>query len=254
MTNYMRPDEQAAYSEIERAQGRDRMLKRGLNTVGTFGVGGLGAGLSSKIMPFLNQYITPDLAMKGINKVSPKLGEFIKKGLSKGLNLKDGLEFIKQNIQSAEQPKQKKNVIQQYSPELHEFITDQIAKGNTALQAAGMAKLVSNKSKFGKAIKQLEKDHKIDLHTLINDIYGKESSRQQGFSRFKEKIKKPGILEEEADRFQNAYGDVMNPPGSMPSGPPSAEAQAFGQQQGGQGQQAIMSILQKIQASRQGQP
>lgn len=256
----LRPDEQAAYSEIERAQGRDRNIKSGLKTAATLGaaaiagpVASFGSKMTSKILPFLNEYIPAELAMKGINKVSPKLGQFLQKGLSQGLNLKDGLDFIKENLNQPEQPKEQRNVIQQYAPKLHEFILSEIAKGNSPAQAAGMAKLVSNKSKFGHAIKQLEKNHKIDLHTLVDQIYGKEASRQKGLNKFNQKIKKPSMMEEELQRFQNEYGDVMNPPGSQPVRPPSAEQQAFTQQQGpGQGQQELMSILQQINQARRG--
>lgn len=261
----LRPDEQSTNAEIERAQGRDRNIKMGLKTAATVGTAiagvpaiAVGSKIASKVLPFLSEYIPADLAMKGINKVSPKLGEFLQKGLSKGLNLKEGLSFIKDNLSQPEQPKEQRNIIEQYSPELHQFVKEQISKGNTPLQAAGMAKLVSNKSKFGKVIKDLEKDHKIDLPTLLEQIYGKESSRQQGLSKFNQKVKKPSMLDEETERFNNEYGDVMNPPGSTPTQPPS-EQQAFtqqgqGQQQGGPGNQAMMSVLQKILQARGGAP
>lgn len=48
-----------------------------------------------KLIPFLDEYIPEDLALKGIAKVSPKIGSFLKKGLSKGLPLAGGLQFLR---------------------------------------------------------------------------------------------------------------------------------------------------------------
>lgn len=48
-----------------------------------------------KLIPFLDEYIPEDLALKGISKVSPKIGSFLKKGLSKGLPLAGGLQFLR---------------------------------------------------------------------------------------------------------------------------------------------------------------
>lgn len=249
MTSTMRPDEQAAYSEIERSQTRDRTLKSGLKTAATAAVGfggsalALGGKLGSKIMPFLNEYIPADLAMKGINKVSPRLGEFLKKGMSKGLNLKDGLEFIKENLGSQKKPKEQKNILEQYSPELNEFIKGHIQKGRAPLEAAALATIGEEGNKFNKIIQKMAKDHKTSFSAIIQSIFGAAKNNQQ-----------PQLA-----------NDVMNPVGSQPSGPPSAEQQAFTkqqqnsptppQQQGkpGAGQQALMSILQKIQQTRGGQ-
>ena len=137
MTNYMRPDEQAAYSEIERAQSRDSNIKRGVKTAASIAIGA--AGLSSRILPFLSEYIPTELAMKGINKVSPQLGNFLQKGQKMGLNLKDGLDFIKDNMQEKKEPaKQSKNIIKQYSDKLHEALESKIKKGLTPAQAISL--------------------------------------------------------------------------------------------------------------------
>ena len=85
----MRPDERAASSTIEREENSKRNIGRGIKTVASLGLAATGAGLSSRIIPFLSEHIPTDLAIKGISKVSPKVGEFLQKGMSKGLNVKE---------------------------------------------------------------------------------------------------------------------------------------------------------------------
>src|SRR5882757_5779361 len=136
MTNYLRPDEQATNSEIDSSRRRDDRLKGGLKTAAKTAIG-IGApafaaykGLGSKILPFLNEYIPVDLAMKGISKLSPELGNFLKRGMKDGLNVKDGLNYIKENLSQSNEPaKDKRNIIEQEAPELHQFVMDQIKQG-----------------------------------------------------------------------------------------------------------------------------
>jgi hypothetical protein len=180
MTNYLRPDEMAAESEIERAKQRDFNLKRGVKTavgLGTAAIGGL--GLSSKVLPFLNKYITPELAMKGINKVAPKIGQFLETGIKQGLNLQDGLNFIKDNMQGQSQiehAKEQRNIIEQYSPELHQFMTQEIQKGRSPIEAAALAQ---NNKKFADVIKKLSKTHKANWSAIVESIYGGGQMAQQ---------------------------------------------------------------------------
>jgi hypothetical protein len=204
MTNYLRPDEQASYSEIERAQSRDSKISKGLKLGGAAITGGLG----TKIAPFLSEYIPTDLALKGINKFSPKLGEFLKNGMSKGLNLKDGLNFIKENIggeqaEKKEAVKEDRNIIQQYSPELHQFIDQEVKKGRSPLEAGALAR-----TKFGQIIDKITKDHKTPWSNILESVYGGQGQAQ------------PSQTTQTAQQPQSG--------------------------QGGPGQQALMAILQKI--------
>jgi hypothetical protein len=61
--------------------------------------------LLNKILPFLNEYIPEELALKGINKVSPKIGSFLQKGLASGLPIAGGLAFLKDQLQGTKQQK-----------------------------------------------------------------------------------------------------------------------------------------------------
>src|ERR1700676_3962059 len=94
----LRPDEEANQSEIERDKNFRGNAKKAVETAANIGLTATGLGISARIAPFLSPLIPKDLAMKGINKLSPKLGDFLKKGLEQGLNLQDGLDFIKDKI------------------------------------------------------------------------------------------------------------------------------------------------------------
>lgn len=200
MTNYLRPDEQANLSEIERAESRDSNLKKGIKLATSLSLG-------SKVLPFLNEYIPADLAMKGISKVAPKVGEFLKKGTASGLNLKDGLDYLKNEFTSQESKKQpakeNRNIIEQYSPELHQFIDEQVKNGRSPLEAGALAQ---HDKRFSNIISKLSKDHKTPWSGILQTVYGNIQSQQTK---------------------QNNQT-----------------------QQPGQGQAALMSILQKLQQSR----
>lgn len=204
----LRPDEQATNAEIERARGRDQSLNKGIKTAAALGTAAIGGGIASKVMPFLSEYIPADLAMKGINKVSPRLGEFLQNGLKKGLNLKDGLEFIKDSFQSKDSVKEDRNIIKQYDDRLNEFLEKNIKKGLTAAQAIDLAQVFPN---YKKSMEQIVKDHKVPFQSIVEGLFG--SSHQA---------------------------------------PANAESHPQ-QNQEGQGQQALTSILQRIQAAKGGQ-
>jgi len=183
MNNYLRPDEQATYGEIERSQRMDRNIKGAAKTAGkaslTAGSFALASGtkLASRILPFLSEYVPSDLAVKGINKISPELGGFLKKGMEKGLNIQDGLDFVKENLTKQNEPaKANGNIIQQYSPELHDFIEQEIKKGRSPLQAGGIA--VSDR-RFSDIIKKLSKEHKMPWSSILESVYGADEMAQQ---------------------------------------------------------------------------
>lgn len=182
MTSTMRPDEKVALSEIERASSRDRTIKKGINTAVGLGTTALGIGATAKIAPFLSKYLTPEIAMKGINKVNPRLGEFLKTGMEKGLNVQDGINYIKENLmgqtskEAKEPAKQTKNIIEQYSPELNQFMSQEIQKGRSPIEAAALAQ---NNKKFSDIIQKMSKDHKANWSAIVESIYGGGQKAQQ---------------------------------------------------------------------------
>jgi len=187
MTSHMRPNEQAAFSEIENAQARDEKLRK-LGKTGSIIPAG---GIAAKIAPFFSHYLPTDLAVKGISKVSPHLGEFLKKGMEQGLNVKDGMDFLaksfgmtseeeqKQESTQAEQTpqpkpneeqkKEKQNIISQYDPELHIYISEALKKGEDILNVGTRA---LKHERFKKAIDKLTKDHGKSWYKILEEVYG----------------------------------------------------------------------------------
>lgn len=173
MTSHLRPDERA---EAARAR-KPQMIKNALD----IGVkGAAGAAVASKVVPWLSELIPTDLAIKGINKVYPKLGEFLKKGQESGLDIKEGIDFIRSKSVDKEPPKQNKNIIEQYSPELHQFIQQQIQNGQSPLAAGALAELEGKGTKgFKKVIQQIIKDHKAPWSAILQSVYGEPGKGQK---------------------------------------------------------------------------
>lgn len=180
----MRPDELANQALIERDMAKRKNIMRGASTLGGLAVTGLGggkalAGLASNVAPFLSQYLTPDIAMKGLKKVAPQLGEFLERGVKAGLNVEDGLNYIKESLQPKEEAEiGQKNIIEQYSPDLFQFIQSKISEGMTPLQAAALAQM-PGKSSFANVIKKIEKDHKTPWSNIVQTVFGNESNAAQ---------------------------------------------------------------------------
>lgn len=191
----MRPDELANQSQIELENRFASRGRKGIAALSSLGTAVGGAPFADKVMPFLNKYIPYDLALKGINKVSPKLGEFLKRGQEQGLNVEDGLNFIKENLGSkqTESAKQNKNIIEQESPELHQFMLDHIKQGRNAYQAGSIA---SKDKRFANVIQKLSKQHKLPWADIIDQIYGEALPKG-----------KPTMMQQESDRFNQQYGD-----------------------------------------------
>lgn len=168
----LRPDEEASLSQIERDRELRGNIGSGLKAAGSLALGAGAAGIGGKLMPFLNQYIPADLAVKGISKLSPKVGDFLKRGQAMGLNIEEGLQFVKDKLGGDQPAKQSLNIIEQESPELFQYLNEEIRKGRTPLQAAGLARLAS--SKFLNQIKKLEKNHKTNWTSIIQSVFGNE--------------------------------------------------------------------------------
>ena len=209
MTSYMRPDEEKTRSQIERSKAQDTTIKSGIKTAVGIGTSIAGAGMASRVAPFLNELIPTELALKGIRKISPKLGNFLDRGIEKGLDLKEGLQYIRDNLGSSKKAPDQRSIIEQYSPSLFGVLKNLIQTGRSPLEAGALVQLDKI---FKKDIEDMEKDHKVPFSSIIEATFG---SAQQ--------------------------------PQSVQGGQPQAQGQ---QQAGGQGQQALMAILQKIQQQR----
>lgn len=172
--SYPRPDEVAAKHQTEKIKHNQGIVKSGINTaigLGSAYLGGAGivlTGMASKILPFLNDKLPVDLAIKGLKKISPEMAKTLESGMKKGLNIKDGLNFVKEKLESEQTKKDERNVIEQESPELHQFIQSKIKEGDTPIQAAAKASVDKN---FGNVIKRLVKAHKTTWGKLVESLY-----------------------------------------------------------------------------------
>jgi hypothetical protein len=185
-----RPDERAA----EYQEGRDKSVRK--SVIG-------GASALASITPFLSQYVPADLAMKGINKVFPQIGKFLKKGQSMGLDLREGLDFLKDKIGSKEPAKEDRNIIEQESPELFSFLDQAIKGGRNPIEAAAIAQ---QDKRFAPIIQKLMKAHKTPWSSIIESIFGSgDQGKAAALQQFNAR-KNPGMAEGLQQQFQGQYG------------------------------------------------
>ncbi len=178
----MRPDEEANRDEIQRDKNFQKNVSSAIGSAAAIGTGGAAA----RVIPFLSKFLTPDIAMKGLSKVSPKIADFLQRGQSMGLNVQDGLQYLRDSIepkqesqQAQSQPaKENRNIIEQYSPNLFQYIKDLISQGNKPVEAAIKAKKFLTEGESKKAISQIEKDHKTKFEDIVQSIFGNEAVNQ----------------------------------------------------------------------------
>ena len=232
---FMRPDERASFSESERENRFERNIKGGLKGIGKLALGTGSLGIGAKIAPFLSELIPVDLAMKGINKLAPKVGQFLKKGQEMGLNLKEGLDFLKKNM--GEKEPEKKELAKESAGKTESFFTQ-------AFQFLKSGKSVERADPFLKYAKQFVDSGKIkdveDLKTLYEMFKQQQSGQQKKGST--------GLSQGLQEQFNQGYGPQGQ---AQPQQPRQQQAQP--QQTAGPGQQALMAILQKINQGK-GQP
>ena len=202
----LRPDELQSQQSIEESRRNRERLKSGVKTVAGLGLSAAGAGLGSRILPFLNEMIPSDLAIKGISKISPKVGDFLRRGMDKGLDLKEGFNFLKENLTKEQKAKEPHDIISGYSPELSRFLKEHIQSGRSPKEAAAIAK---SGTPHSKAVKQIEKETGENFVDFVERLFGGQPQQQQ------------------------------------PAQQQQASQQPQQNQQTGQGQQALMAILQK---------
>lgn len=171
MTASLRPDEKTSQARIEKSKSLDSMAGKGVKTAVGLGVGAATLGAGARLMPFLNDLIPTDLAIKGISKVNPQVGKFLHKGMSQGLDVKDGIRFVKDQfgIGSESPAKDDRSIIEQYSPELNQAIMELVQSGEDPVVASMK---IQNTGKFSKAIRDIEKDHKTTFGSIVKSIFG----------------------------------------------------------------------------------
>jgi hypothetical protein len=172
MTSYLRPDEEVTENEIRKSKERSNNVKSVLETAGSAATGIAGGQLAMKVLPFLNEYIPLEIAKKGIDKIVPKLGKFLDHGISQGLSLQSGLDYLKSEF-LPEFGKEKKaenrqNEIGQVSQELQDFIEQQVQAGKSPDHAAATAMI---RPEFLEITSQIEKQTGKPFPTSIRELY-----------------------------------------------------------------------------------
>lgn len=192
-----------------------------LKNLGLTAIGGgtafAGSKIASKLVPaigaLINSYVPDNIMDKGLKNIDPRFGKLISGALEGGYTYDDLRNFLGEKLQQSEQPKENRNVIEQYSPELHQFLSEKIKGGEDPIRAAALA-LFKEGNSFQNIIRKIENDHKTNWSQLVQSIYGGPGQAQQSV------------------------------PQQMQSQTPQAAPQQGAG--GGQGQQALMAILQKI--------
>lgn len=194
----MDPYEKTAQVMKKQAETPKRVAKGLAGTASLAGSAAF-APLLARAAPFLSEFIPTDLAIKGLTKVNPKLGKFVQDAMNSGFDFDEAKNFLGEQIMASQQhAKQEKNIIEQYSPDLHQFISEQIGQGRNAYQAGAIAQ---KDKRFVNAIQKLTKDHKISWADIIEQVYGQNPTVK----------KKPGLVEQERERFNEAYGGQQQP-------------------------------------------
>jgi hypothetical protein len=173
----LRSDERAAQAEIERSEKLKKNIQTGVKTAASLGISAIGGGLTARLLPLLSEYIPTELAVKGISKISPQLGSMLNAGMASGLDIKEGLNFLKDKISSSQTQPNQRSIIEQYSPELFQFLRGEIEKGRKPLEAGALAE---TSGKFKNAIEKMVKDHKVPFSSILQTVFGgKENIAQK---------------------------------------------------------------------------
>jgi len=225
----MNPYEKTAAEMKRQSEGPKRLMSGPIGkAVGAASLGAAATAGSAAFAPLLaraatllSEYIPQDLAIKGLSKISPKLGKFVDDALNSGFDFNEAKDFLGKKIKDSQgQAKQDKNIIEQVSPELHTFIDQEIKKGRKPIEAAALAQ---HDKRFSSIIQKLKNQHKTPWASIIEAIYGTGETVQPN---------QPPIQGQ--------------PPSVSPEQPPNFSGQPQGQQQPGPGMQAISAVLNKI--------
>lgn len=209
---------QEASEEIKRQKDEP---KKGLINAGATALSLAGStAVLSKITPFLSKYISPDLAKKGLSKISPELGKFVEGAEKQGNTTESIFDYIKNKInpesKSEDNKSQTDNIIQKISPELHDEIVQMVGQGKKAFE---VSQDIKKSGKYNKELKDIFDQTKSAFSDLISSIYGADN-----------------------------VGGVREQPVQQPT---QQTPQQQAQPQQGQASQALMQALQAAQQARQ---
>lgn len=167
----MNPYERTAQEMKRQSEGPKRFAKSALGTGSAVGAAAF-APMLSRIAPFLSEFIPEELAIKGLSKISPRIGKFVGEALDGGFDFSEVKNFLGEQVndsRSQEPAKQEKNIIEQESPELFSFLDQEIRSGRNPIEAAAIAQ---NDKRFKSAIDKLMKAYKTPWSSIIESIFG----------------------------------------------------------------------------------
>lgn len=82
-----------------------------------------GTSLLARAMPLLSRFIGQSTAIKGLSKLSPKMGKFIKSGMASGYTFDEIKKFLEEEFEKEKEPQHPRNA--------REAMTMNIAKANS---------------------------------------------------------------------------------------------------------------------------
>lgn len=223
--------------------------------------GGAAIGLAKRALPFLNKYIPEKLLQQGLNKISPALGSFVKKAQESHFSGEEIKDFLREKIESyageigEEQvfeppsaisggfnkpeegetqffkgtPQEEQSVgseadplqfLRGYDENFARFVIDSIKGGKSVKDTIRHARA---NDKFRAAIKTIERDTKEKIEDYLDFILGRKPKGEEEAKKAATKAftQRKGLVEEERERFQQAYPQ-------RPSGPSQADEMLLG--------------------------
>jgi hypothetical protein len=208
----MQPYQKASQERQRHEQLPFRVAEAGLGVASRAVPYAAGGALFQRALPFLSKYIPEDLAIKGLSKIDPRFGKFISKAMQEGESFEQVKSFIQGKVDEGLENIHKKDNrnIIEQYDPDLHQYIDQEIKKGRSPIEAGA--LAQLQKKFMKSITKLTKDHKTPWSGILESVYG-----------------------------------AAQEPNSQPI---QQDDQQQSEQQPGQGQQALMAILQKIQQAR----
>lgn len=208
-----RPDESANLADIERDKLMRSRTKKAIGAAGSFGLG-LGYGkIAQKILPYISEALPLNVALDGIEKVSPKIANFLRRGQKMGLDIQEGMDFVKETLTEKKEP--------EYQSIFKKIVGDidiESLDPGSQKELSFLKMITDQLESKGKT----EKDPSIKnvARKIKNVLKGKQSMVMQEMARTME----PGMQNLNPQQQQNT--------------------------QMGPGQKALMDVLQRIQSKR----
>jgi len=192
-----------------------------IGAASTLAGGGVASKILQKAIPLLSSFIPMEQAISGLSKIDPRLGSFISTAMENGKPFEEVRDFLSDKMDKAipKQSDDREKINKKWFPYLESRVKKWIDQGLSPAQAAVKAK--SSESNKG-MIKSIEDDYKKDFVDVVEEIFGSG---------------KMALPEQEAQQI-------------APESQAALQSPIQQQQAPGQGQQALMGILQKIAQAR----